>query len=433
LGALLLVPARALALNFLGVLAILLGFAAVTPQLTVAAMHLAARPARRLFGAAGALTVRSVTASLSRTGVAIAVLAMAVAVTVGVGAMIDSFRGSVEDWLEHTLSADLYASSVRLTTSRRTAPYGPKLRRALEELEGIDGLNTVRRVELPTPDGVLRLAALDLDPRAEASYRITAGRPRAVWEVWRRGEAVLVSEPYAFRHQVGPGELVELATDAGRRNLPIAGIFVDYGSDQGLVLIPRSLYDRLWRDDGYDAFSLYLAPGADPEQVLRAARGLAADFPGLVLRSNRELKGYSLEVFDRTFRITGVLRLLAGGVAFLGVLGALAALQLERRRELGVLRATGWTPRQVGWLVVGQTGLMGLAAGLLSLPLGMVLAWIMVALINRRSFGWSLQLTTTPAILAEALLLALAAALLAGLVPARKMAATPPAEALRGE
>jgi len=153
----------------------------------------------------------------------------------------------------------------------------------------------------------------------------------------------------------------------------------------------------------------------------------------LIIRSNRALKRLSLEIFDRTFLITGVLRLLAGLVAAIGVLSALTALQLERAREIGVLRATGLTPGQVWQLVTAQTGLMGLAAGLLSLPVGLVLSAIMVYIINRRSFGWTIHLEIAPALLLEALLLAVGTALAAGLVPAWRMARTSPALALREE
>jgi putative ABC transport system permease protein len=125
--------------------------------------------------------------------------------------------------------------------------------------------------------------------------------------------------------------------------------------------------------------------------------------------------------------------MLAALVAFVGVLSALMALQLERARELGVLRANGVTPGQVWQLVTSQTGLMGLAAGLLSLPVGLALAAIMIFVINRRSFGWTIRMDVDPMILVEAVILALAAALLAGIYPAWKMARTSPALALREE
>lgn len=172
---------------------------------------------------------------------------------------------------------------------------------------------------------------------------------------------------------------------------------------------------------------------ADLARTIRLLRRALGPERPLSIQSNRSLKRLSLEIFDRTFLITGVLRLLAGVVAALGVLSALTALQLERSREIGVLRATGLTPGQVWQLVTTETGLMGLAAGLMSLPVGLALSAIMVYVINRRSFGWTIRLDVSPAVLAEALLLALLTALLAGVYPAYRMARTRPALALREE
>ena len=153
----------------------------------------------------------------------------------------------------------------------------------------------------------------------------------------------------------------------------------------------------------------------------------------LNIRSNQALRSASLEVFDRTFAITSVLRLMALVVAFIGVLSALMALQLERQRELGVMRAVGLTPAQLGVVVTVQTGLMGLLAGLMAVPAGLVLAAVMIFVVNKRSFGWTLQMDLGPAILAQAVGLALLGALLAGLYPGRLMARTSPAEAIRSE
>ena len=152
-----------------------------------------------------------------------------------------------------------------------------------------------------------------------------------------------------------------------------------------------------------------------------------------MIRSNRTLRRASLEVFDRTFAITGVLRGLAFAVAFIGVLSALMALQLERVRELGVLRANGMTPGQVWKLVTAQTGLMGATAGVLAVPAGLVLAVVMIRVVNRRSFGWTLQMDVGADVVLQAVGLAVVGALLAGIYPAWRMSRTSPAEALRSE
>jgi len=194
----------------------------------------------------------------------------------------------------------------------------------------------------------------------------------------------------------------------------------------------RKTYLRHWRDRPLTGFSVDLKAGADLEGTIRRLRS-AVGGEGLSIQSNQALKKISMKIFDRTFRITSVLRMVSGLVAFIGVLSALMALQLERARELGVLRANGLTPGQVWHLVTSQTGLMGLAAGLLSIPVGLALAAIMIFVINRRLFGWTIRMEVDPMILLGAMALALGAALLAGIYPAWKMARTSPALALREE
>jgi len=437
-GAALLFLVKGLAWSFAGVLLVVVGFSAWTPGATVLAMRLLESPARRTLGLVGAMAARGVTSSLSRTGGAIAALTLAVSVTVGVGVMIDSFRNAVVRWLDSTLEADLYVSPPRLMTGRHLAPLPVELRDALWDLEGVARVNTVRRSTVETSQGTLSLAILDLDEAGRARFTLLEGDPDAAWAaVQGKGslgdEAVLVSEPFAYRLGVSLGDSLTLPTDRGEHSFRIASVYRDYGSDRGVVLLSRQTFDRFWEDRGFDAFSLDLRPEADQEAVMSRIRGMAPPGTDLTVRSNRDLRRYSLEIFDRTFLITNVLRLLAGGVAFLGVLGALIALQLERRRELALLRANGLTRRQLWKLVTAQTGLMGLVAGALSIPLGLILSFIMIFIINRRSFGWTLELQLNPWILVQALLLACVAAVLAGLLPARRMAASEPAEALRNE
>ncbi len=152
-----------------------------------------------------------------------------------------------------------------------------------------------------------------------------------------------------------------------------------------------------------------------------------------MIQSNSNLRQGSLEIFDRTFAITSALRLLAVVVAFIGVLSALMSLQLEKARELGVLRATGMTVRQLWSLTLIETGLMGGTAGLLAMPVGYILAWILIYVINVRSFGWTLQMQLEPAYFLQAFLVAVGAALLAGVYPSLRLGRMVVATAVREE
>jgi putative ABC transport system permease protein len=425
-----------LALAFAGLGAFIAGCALLAPAATVALMRLARPPLAAIFGLRGRMAAGGVEASLSRTAVAIAALMVAVSVTVGIGVMIDSFRHTFVRWLDGELEADIYVAATA-GGGGRGAPFPPELAARAAALPGVSAVHAMRRIALPTAAGPLRLLAVDEDRRGYAGLDLREGDPRTVWEQVAGGEAALVSEPFSRRHEVHAGDRLRLPTAAGEHGFAVAGVYTDFASDAGVVMVSRRTYLRYWHDPLLSGMSLDLAAGATSEAAIDATiarlhQTLGATRP-FVITSNRSLKQGSLQIFDRTFVITGVLRLLAGLVAAIGVLSALTALQLERAREIGVLRAAGLTPGQVWQMVTLQTGLMGLAAGLLALPVGLALAVIMIYVINRRSFGWTLQMQISPGVLAQALLLALVAALAAGLYPAWRMARTRPALALREE
>lgn len=432
-AALLLIPSRSVLLSFSGLFAVLLGAALLTPLATVGFVRLLTPLLGRTVGILGTLAARGVTAALSRTAPAVAALVVAVAVTVGLGVMIQSFRGTVVEWLDHTLQADIYVSPPSPISSRAEGSLDAGVVARLSAVSGVAGRSTYRSTELITADGLLRLVALDLHPRGERAFRFLQGDAPTAFTAFRTGGAVLVSEPYAYRNDVAVGDSIRLDTDVGEAALSVAGVFRDYGSERGVVMMARSTWDGLFDDDRITSLGFFLEEGVEVEGVVSAMQAAAGPGQAVVVRSNSALREASLEVFDRTFAITAVLRALAFVVAFIGVLSALMALQLERSRELGVLRANGLTPAQVWTMVTTQTGLVGLIAGLLAVPVGLLLAVVMIEVVNRRSFGWTLDMQVGGDLLLQAVGLALTGALLAGLYPAWKMARTSPALALREE
>jgi putative ABC transport system permease protein len=449
---LLLLTSRSLGAAFGGLFAVLVGLALVVPAATVLLLA-AVRPAlARVAGVLGAMAARGVVTSLSRTAPALASLVIAVSVVVGLGIMIQSFRGSVVRWLDVTLQADLYISPPGVVSNRPEGRLPVTLAGAAAELPGVAGVSTYLGTELVTEAyGVTRFVALGLDPRGEQSLDLMEGGDAEgrVFQRFRAGDGVFVSEPFAFRHGVGVGDPVvlpasdpdsrEAGREAGGGTLPVLAVFRDYGSEAGTVMIARSTWDALLgdaADDGVTSLGLFFDAGVadDPEAVARIEAGLRSEAGApLEIRSNRELRALTLEVFDRTFEVTRVLRLLAFVVAFIAVLSALMALELERGRELGVLRATGMTPGQTWGLVTAQTGIMGVVSGLFALPVGIALAAVMIHVVNRRSFGWSLDMEIGLALPLQAVALAVTGAVLAGIYPSWKMSRTPPSAALRGE
>jgi len=429
---LLLVPSSLFA-SFAGLFGVVLGLALLTPAATLVLMAGIGPLAARFVGTLGRLAARTVTTSIARTGVAIAALMVAVSVTIGVSLMIQSFRSTVENWLGLTLRADLYLAAPRPARSARPPTISADLQARVRAVPGVAEVEVFRAVEVASPEGPVALSVAD--PRRERSadlYRFAEGSPAVIWSRVREG-AVLVSEPFAHRRRIPVhGGVVTLQTDRGLHVFPVAGVFYDYASERGTVLVARPIYERYWDDRGISSLAVYLSPEASLEDVARRVRAAVAG-SALQVVSTRSLRRGALRVFDRTFAVTEALRLLAVVVAFVGVWSALMALQAERTRELATLVALGLTPRRLWGLTFLETGFMGLAAGLLSFPTGALLALILVEVINVRSFGWTMRLVFEPSVFAQALLVSVAAALLASVYPVLRLGKMPVAAALRLE
>ncbi len=430
-GSLLFVAApRSLFLGFAGLFCIIVAGALLVPTGTMWLLRLAEPAAERGFGIPGSLAVRGVSASLSRTGVAAAALCVAVATVIGVGVMIGSFRVSLAQWLDATLIADVYLSVPDSTSGQ--AAFSQTHLAAIEAVPEVSGISLSRFTQVPTLHGELNLRAIRPGP-AGWGLTLVNDSPADSLQRLSAGEGIMLSEPYAYRRQLSIGDDLSLPTAEGDRAFLILGVFRDYITDGGSVLMPLDLYRRFWNDRGISGVGVYFHDSVDRAPARAAIRSLVAEESSVRFRSNDMIRAQSLEVFDRTFKITEVLRILAGVVAFLGLVSALLSIELERAREVAILRALGLTPRQIATLALTQTGLLGLIAGLLAIPLGIVMAALLVFVINQRSFGWSMDLTVEPVSLLLGVALAATAALLAGVYPAARAGRSSVAAALRDE
>jgi putative ABC transport system permease protein len=430
----LLAPTRSLVVSFGGTFAEVVGFAMLAPLVTRLLMRAVLPVLGRIWGSLGRMAPRDVVNSLSRTSIAIAALMVAVSVTIGVSLMVGSFRHTVVTWLEQTLQGDVYISVPSLTATIPSAPINPAVVEQARTWPGVARVDVLRSVEVDAPQGPIHVAATDnFSVGSERIYLALDGPSETVWSRMQQG-AVLVSEPLANRLGLPrQGGVVTLNTDQGPQEFPVIGIYYDYASTQGTVLMNLDTYRSLWQDSSITAVDLRLSTGADPDLVASGLQASLAPVQSLLVRPNRALRQDVLVVFDRTFAITGALQLLATIVAFIGVLSALLSLELERQRELGILRAVGLSVRQLWGLIMLETGLMGAVAGLLAMPTGYVLALILVYIINRRSFGWTLQMQVLPGPFVQALAVAVIAALLAGIYPAWRMSRKTEADAMRFE
>jgi putative ABC transport system permease protein len=423
--AVLMFGSRGLYVGLGGLFGVLAACALAVPQGTLLLMRAAEAGIGRFLSLPSLLALRGVGASLSRTGVATAALAVAVASVNGVGLMISSFRTSLADWLGTTLSADLYVGFEGNGGALSDADLA-----AIENIAGIKGVGLARTVVVPTAQGELAVRGIRPGPEGWGLELVDGGGADALAAV-AAGEGLVASERLAHARGLAVGDNIELPTPNGLERVPIVGMFRDFNTGLYSVAVSLDWYRARWTDGALSGIGIYLEDGAAAAEVERAVR---AAVPGPVrIRSTEGIQRVSLEIFDRTFQITEVLRFLAALVAFLGVLSALLSIELERAHELAVLRSLGFAPRELMITLLAQTGLLGAAAGVAAMPIGVLLAVLLVHVINRRAFGWSMEFVATPGPLLAGLALAVGAALLAGVYPALRAARVGLGGALREE
>jgi len=427
---LLYLPLRSVVISFAGLCFVVFGAALVVPILTISITKGAAPLFSAFFGITGKLAVRNIPRTLSRTGVAIASLMVAVSVIVGIGIMVDSFRYTVVKWLGNTIQADVYV--------RSPSQFNPAL-----PPEFIDQVLSYPEVQ---SNYFLQSHVLNSGKYAN-SIVLSLGQdfPRREW-LWSLGDEekmkqlfdegwVFVSEPFAWKHQIiqQPDVSIQLLTDIGPKELKIAGVFSDFSAPQGIIVIKTAFYENFWKNRTISGMALYLKPGVDTRAFIKKLENRFSERYRLIFVSNNALRQAAIAVFDRTFTITIALQILAALVAFIGILNTIMSLILERIREIGILRANGTSRQQLWTMILIESGLTGLIAGLLSLPLGTVMAWVLVFIINKRSFGWTLDFVINGNHFIGAIIIAVVASLLAGIYPAFSAARLQITQALRTE
>ncbi len=373
--------------------------------------------------------------ALRRNAVTMGAMAVGLAMLVSVSTMIQSFRKTVEVWIEQTVRADLYLSRAARLTKGADARLPAGMLEQVRQIPGVAEVDGFRGLRIEDGrGGRFLLGAGDLEVMARRGRLLfRRGDPAAILRQARAQGGVVVSETFAERYRRKEGDAVTLHPPGQTVHLRIYGVYYDYTTEGGLLLMDRALFQRLWRDPWLTSLAIYLAPGADPQAVRGTILRRLSPDGGLVVFSNRALKARILEVFDQTFAITYALEMVALLVAALGILNSLLASVLERTREIGILRSVGFTRRDLLGAILCEAACTGMLANLLGALSGLALSLILIYVINKQSFGWTIQFTFPAPLLAEYAVLTLLTSVAAGLFPAWRAARLPIAEAVRYE
>jgi len=351
-----------------------------------------------------------------------------------VGIMVGSFRQTVVSWMDHQLPADLYLRPA----GEASADWHPALSLPLTEkiakLPGVAAVDRLRAYEVSYEGMPVTVASMDaqaLGPYDKSNF--FSGRPaQQVLSKLIGRNAILVSEPFTYKHHVQAGDAIDLALGESQVRFRIEDVYFDYSSERGTILMDRGTLLKYLRDPAASNMAVFVAPGWEPEVVRREILEAAAGHRIMVF-GDRDLRAEAIRVFDRTFAITYALEAVAVLVAVMGIAGALLALVVDRRRELGLLRFLGASSGQIRRLILVEAGLLGLLANLTGLVLGYFLSLILVFVINKQSFGWTIRFHWPVAVLCAALTVVYAATVLAGLYPAEVAVKLNPLEVVHEE
>jgi putative ABC transport system permease protein len=411
--------------GFLVALGVLVALPLAAPAILV---RLGRTPSPRRFSLG--YGARTLALHLQSSAVAVGALSVTVAMLVGITVMVSSFRHTVVEWLDATLHADLYLTTPTWSRARGEATLPERALRVVAAADDVARVDRLRQTFVRLGGRRVPVVGVDASLPEGASRVAVPGADREA--AWRRvlEGAALVSEPLARREGIAAGGRVRIAGPAGPVELPVAAVYREYGSETGTVLVDLRTFARLFGEGAPSNAALYLGPGVEAEAAAQRLRAALAGEPVLV-RTNRTLRAEVLAIFEQTFAVTRLLEAMGLVVAVAGIVLTLLTAARERRAEVALYRTLGATRVQTFAVFAGK----GLAIAVLGVALGgpggAALAWVLVRLVNRDFFGWTLDLHWPLGLLAVQALTIVGAGLLASLYPAARASDAPATELSR--
>ena len=413
----------------IGMLVFLLGLAAFCPAIISFTVRRYRRSKLSLPGLSSVelrLASDSLSRSPLRSGITVATMVISLAAIFTIAAFVNSVRGSLLAWVDQMVTADLIVSSGARTAGPKNVPLREDLLPELRKISGIEVIDLYRLIRSSYHGKPILVESFSARDSARVrNLPMADGDGRRALREMAEGKGVIISESFQSKFGVGRGDKLQLVTPSGTISFTVLGVYIDYSSDSGSVLLDRALYKKYWQDDLLDAFDLWLAPGADQGQIIQTIKQRYGEQYQLFISTHRELRETVIKIMEQSFVVNYAVEIVAVIVAIFSVINTLLASVLDRTREIGVLRAIGATQAQVRRIIVAEAGWMGLIGGLLGLFAGTVMAYHHVVYNTKELTGWTFQFYYPYEIAALSILASIILCVLAGFGPARQAASTP--------
>jgi putative ABC transport system permease protein len=368
-----------------------------------------------------------------RSALNVASLVAGVATVVTVASYVTSFHETNRRWIESSVPADLFVISGAKLAISQNIPIEPGFGDTLRAFPGVDALFRVRIVDSEHQGRPLKIVSVEMrEYRQRAPWLVIEGKMVRDGPT-DQGTGVMINETLARRANLQPGSQLLLETPAGPQPFTVEAVVIDFSSDQGVVLLDRAPYVRLFRDDLVDCFDLFLKPGVDPLPLQAKIKQAYGERYNLFVLTNAEVKAEAERLINQIFALLNMLQLVTLFIAILGVSTTLGAAVLDRTQEIGVLRAVGSSPGQIMQIVLYEAAFIGAPAALLGIAVGLLGGYMFMRSILIVTMGWTLPWLFPLNTCLMSLLGVTAASVLAGLYPAWWSARQPTLEALRNE
>lgn len=416
-------------LSFGAALFILLAFSFVSPLVCKIIVQMA-RPRNVIFK----LILSHFNRSMHRNALTISALLTALAMVISVSVMITSFRHTVNGWLQQSVRADLFVTTAANLASGIHQVLSPSVEEVIaadNRIEAIDRYYEFRSEFRNSPIKISSISFAVAAGRNNLEFR--TGNPEKLFREAAGSNRIFINESLSRKFNLKEKDRLSLKTDRGMVDFEILGVFKDFTTEFGLVLVDRQTLNKFWNQKGSHSLALYLKDAGKSAVVKKELDQKLCSMGDYIVYSNEELRKEIFRIFDQTFSITHLLKITSLLISAAGIFFNLLILSSERNYEMAVLRSLGASRRVIYALVLGESGLVGMISSLLGLMAGLILAVVLTYVINRSFFGWTIDWSTPWITLLWLPLTVIVVALCASLIPAHQLCKENISESLRIE